>query len=324
MGQRNNLGLKALADVGKVDSAPNTYHLGFVMGPRVNAGGRVGEAWLGAELLSTEDEDRAIEIAGHLNDLNAARRDIEQTVQDEALAQIQSEVGIDGAPDTVVVAVGEGWHPGVIGIVASRLKDRYGLPSVVIGVDSDGVGKGSARSISGVDIGTAIIEAKHAGHITAGGGHAMAAGLTVDKTSLAAFKAYLADFMKDDVVTARLSARTSLDGVLSASAATADLVDLVEKAGPYGAGNPKPRFAFSDLTLVHADRVGENHVRFAFKGGDGARLAGISFRSADEPLGQALLQGVGRKFHAAGSLKKDEWMGRLKVDLMLDDLAPAD
>ncbi|MCK5576340.1 MAG: single-stranded-DNA-specific exonuclease RecJ [Sphingomonadales bacterium] len=324
MATRKNLGLKALADVGKMDSAPNTYHLGFVMGPRVNAGGRVGEAWLGAELLSTEDEDRAREIAEHLNDLNAARREIEQTVQDEALAQIQSEVGIDGAPDTVVFAVGEGWHPGVIGIVASRLKDRYGLPTIVIGVDADGVGKGSARSIAGVDFGTAVIEAKHAGHISAGGGHAMAAGVTVDKSSLEAFKAYLMDVMKDDVVTSRLSARTSLDGLLSASGANAELVDLIEQAGPYGAGNPKPRFAFPELTLVHADRVGANHVRFAFKGGDGARLQGISFRTADEPLGQALLQGVGQKFHAAGSLKKDEWMGRLKVDLMLDDLAAVD
>ncbi len=325
MAQRRNAGITALADVGRVSEAPGTYHAGFVLGPRVNAGGRVGEAGLGARLLATDNADEARQIAEKLDQHNGERRVIEADVLKEALAQVEAAVGLTGAPDTVVIACGEGWHAGVIGIVASRLKDKYRLPTLVIALENgpNGTkeGKGSARSISGVDLGAAVIEAQHKGLLIKGGGHAMAAGLTVAADKIDALCAFLRDHMRAAVAKASSSQALKIDTVIALSGATADLIDDIERVGPFGAGNPGPHFAIPEVDLLKADRVGENHLRCIFKSKDGSSIKAMAFRQADEPLGHLLQTGIGRRFHIAGKLKKDTWAGGGKVEIMLDDVA---
>lgn len=320
MAQRRNVGITALADVGRVSEAPGTYHAGFVLGPRVNAGGRVGEAGLGARLLATDNPAEARQIAEKLDEYNGDRRVIEAEVLMEALAQVEASVGVEGAPDTLVVACGEGWHAGVIGIVASRLKDKYRLPTLVIAMDK-GEGKGSARSISGVDLGAAVIEAQHKGLLIKGGGHAMAAGLTVAADKVEALSAFLRDHMRAAVKKAASAQALKIDTVIALSGATADLIDDIERVGPFGAGNPSPHFAIPEVDLLKADRVGENHLRCIFKSKDGSSIKAMAFRQADEPLGHLLQTGIGRRFHIAGKLKKDTWAGGGKVEITLDDVA---
>lgn len=320
MAGRRNAGLTALADVGRVSEAPGTYHAGFVLGPRVNAGGRVGESSLGTKLLSTDSVLEARQIAEKLDTYNNERRVIEATVLEEAFAQVEQEVGVDGSPDTVVIAAGEGWHAGVIGIVASRLKDKYRLPALVIALEN-GEGKGSARSISGVDLGAAVIEAQHSGLLIKGGGHAMAAGLTVAADKLDDLSAFLRDHMRAAVATAHESRALKLDAVIALSGASAALVDDIEQVGPFGSGNPGPHFAIPEVDLLKADRVGENHLRCIFKSKDGSSIKAMAFRQADEPLGHLLQTGIGRRFHIAGKLKKDTWAGAGKVEMTLEDVA---
>lgn len=322
MAQRGNAGITALADIGRVNEAPGTYHAGFVLGPRVNAGGRVGESYLGTRLLSSDNPNEAYQIAEMLDRYNDERRAIEATVLEEAFAQVEAELvhaGTD-APETMSIAVGAGWHAGVIGIVASRLKDKYGLPSLVIALDS-GEGKGSARSISGVDLGAAVIEAQHKGLIIKGGGHAMAAGLSVAEDRVEDLKIFLRDHMRCAVQEAVTGRSLKIDAVIALSGITAALIDEIDLVGPFGAGNPAPHFAVPDVDLVKADRVGETHVRCIFKSADGKSLKAMAFRQADEPLGQTLLSGIGRRFHIAGKVKKDTWAGGGKVEMTLDDAA---
>ena len=320
MAGRRNAGITALADVGRVSEAPGTYHAGFVLGPRVNAGGRVGESGLGTKLLSTDNTVEARQIAEKLDKYNEERRAIEAAVLEDAFAQVEAEVGLDGSPDTIVIAAGEGWHAGVIGIVASRLKDKYHMPALVIALEG-GEGKGSARSISGVDLGAAVIEAQHQGLLLKGGGHAMAAGLTVEAGKLEALSAFLRDHMRKAVEKAHQGRALKLDAVIALSGATADLADEVEQVGPFGAGNPSPHFAIPEVDLLKADRVGENHLRCIFKAKDGSSIKAMAFRQADEPLGHLLQTGIGRRFHIAGKLKKDTWAGGGKVEITLDDVA---
>lgn len=320
MAQRRNVGITALADVGRVSETPGTYHAGFVLGPRVNAGGRVGEAGLGARLLATDNTAEARQIAEKLDEYNGDRRVIEAEVLKQALAQVEASVGVEGAPDTVVIACGEGWHAGVIGIVASRLKDKYRLPTLVIALEN-GEGKGSARSISGVDLGAAVIEAQHKGLLIKGGGHAMAAGLTVAADKVEALSAFLRDHMRAAVAKAAENQALKIDTVIALSGATADLIDEIDQVGPFGAGNPSPHFAIPEVDLLKADRVGENHLRCIFKAKDGSSIKAMAFRQADEPLGHLLQTGIGRRFHIAGKLKKDTWAGGGKVEITLDDVA---
>lgn len=320
MAGRRNAGITALADVGRVNEAPGTYHAGFILGPRVNAGGRVGEAGLGTRLLSTDDPIEARSIAEKLDRYNEERRAIEAEVLEAALSQVEQSIGLLGAPDTIVIAAGEGWHAGVIGIVASRLKDKYGLPSLVIALEN-GEGKGSARSISGVDLGAAVIEAQHKALLIKGGGHAMAAGLTVAEDKLSALSQFLRDHMREAVGVASADRTLKIDSVIALSGATAALIDDVERVGPFGAGNPAPHFAIPEVDLVKADRVGENHLRCIFRSRDGKSIKAMAFRQADEPLGAVLLTGIGRRFHIAGKLKKDTWTGGDKVEITLDDVA---
>ena len=322
MAARGNAGLRALADVAGLEEAPGTYHAGFILGPRVNAGGRVGESSLGTALLASDDDQEARQIAEKLHRHNAERQEIEALVQEEAFAQVLAEAGPGGEPGLLAFVAGDSWHPGVVGIVASRLKDRFHCPAIVISVAGD-TAKGSARSIPGVDIGAAMIEALHRGLLVNGGGHAMAAGLTAKTGRLGELREFLEEWMAADIIVARAARDLQVDAMLTIGGASAELIDKISQAGPFGAGNAAPRLAFADLRLVKCDIVGKNHVRCFFTGGDGGRLKAVAFRRAEEPLGQALLGGTGRCFHIAGRLKKDDWKGNGAVELMLEDAAPA-
>jgi len=318
---RKNLGLAALGDVSKLDGKPGTYHAGFLLGPRVNAGGRVGRADLGARLLTTHDQAEAHEIAAALDTYNRERQAIEALVLEQALEQVDTQLARSGANQapSMIVAAAQGWHPGVIGIVASRLKDKYERPTFVIALDNNGEGRGSGRSIPGVDLGRVVTAALEAGLLANGGGHAMAAGLTVPAGKLEALQAFLVDRVADDVLAAGETRFLKLDGALTTNAASRDMFELLEQAGPYGAGNTEPRFAVPRVRIVRADRVGQNHVRCILAGDEGGRLKGIAFRAADSELGEGLLNSGGAVFHVAGRLKADDWQGRRDVQLQIDD-----
>ncbi|MCH8081810.1 MAG: single-stranded-DNA-specific exonuclease RecJ [Proteobacteria bacterium] len=322
MARRENLGLRVLCDVARLDGPPNTYHLGFLLGPRVNAGGRVGEASMGAALLATEDEGKAQRLALALDLYNQERREIEAEVESEALFQAEQDLAQRESP--LVMVAKAGWHPGVIGIVAGRLREKFDRPAIVFSIDREGLAKGSARSLPGVDIGAAVLDALHHKVLEAGGGHAMAAGLTVPADQLPALREFLENKLEQAVAGARQDRRLALDGVLSANGATVDLASRLEQLGPYGPGFASPRFAFADLALIKSDLVGKNHVRTIFAGKDGGRIKGIAFRAAETPLGQALLKGRGKTFHLAGRLKRDQWQGVERVDIQIEDAAKAE
>jgi single-stranded-DNA-specific exonuclease len=318
MAARARPGLVALADVSRLDTAPTAYHLGFVLGPRVNAGGRVGKADLGARLLACADPHEARALAERLDSLNAERRDIEAAVRAAALAQAEAR-GLD-AP--LVWAAGSGWHPGVVGIVAARLKEHTNRPAVVIGLDG-GEGKGSGRSVAGVDLGASVQRLATEGLLIKGGGHRMAAGLTVSETHLEAAMARLTELLQNQGAGAAGVAEMRLDGTLMPSAATSDLIDQLERAGPFGQGAPGPRFALPDVRIGFAREVGSGHLKIACDDGMGGRIDGIAFGAFDGPLGQALVNHGGARFHLAGRLEINEWGGRRQAQLRLDDAAKA-
>ena len=316
MARRGNAGLAALADVAGLDEAPGTYHTGFLLGPRVNAGGRVGRPEYGPELLSLDDPVQCRKLAQFLDGYNQDRKAIEAEVQDEALNMVENSALKD---DAVIVVAGEGWHPGVIGIVASRLKDAFQRPAIVIALDG-AAGKGSGRSVPGVDMGAAIGAARHKEIITAGSCHMMAAGLSIAADRINDFRTFLNDRLKGAVSEASKTASLGLDGALSVAGATTELITLLEQAGPYGAGNPEPRFALQNVRLVQASIVGENHVRCILTSVAGqGRLAGICFRALETPLGDALLGHQGASFHIAGHLRKNSWQGKVSAQLMIED-----
>lgn len=317
MARRERIGLKALADVARMDTAPTCYALGFLLGPRVNAGGRIGAADLGARLLCCTDEHEARALAERLDELNTERREIEMRVREAALEQASAR-GLDGP---LVWAAGEGWHPGVVGIVAARLKEATNRPAVVIGLDG-GEGKGSGRSVHGVDLGAAIHRVAAEGLLIKGGGHKMAAGLTVARDKLDAAMARLGDLLARQGAGAGGPADLKLDGLLMPGAATHRLVEQLEEAGPFGAGSPAPRFAFAGMAVT-ARRMGETHLRLNFGDGMGPKLDALAFGAFDGPLGPALSQGGHQRFHLAGRLELNTWNGRTTVQLRLEDAAPA-
>ena len=315
--RRDNPGLAALSDLAGMDQRPGAYHLGFVFGPRLNAGGRVGNPHLGSRLLATDDADEARVIAAKLNEFNLERREIEAAIQAQATELAESS----GRADQPLLFLADPrWHQGVIGIVASRLKDRYRRPTIIVALN-DGVGKGSGRSVPGVDLGAAVTAAKQAGLLLAGGGHAMAAGLTVAQDKVAELEAFLTERIGEAMAGQPQSHELSLDGALTVSGATRDLFDILEGAGPYGAGHPEPRFAIANAEVVKADLVGQNHVRMVLAGARGGRLKGIAFGAADGPLGQAMLSARGGNLHLAGHLRADDWQGRRGVQLFIEDAA---
>lgn len=321
MGAGRNVGLEALLAASRLKRAPQCSDLGFALGPRINAGGRVGKSDLGVRLLTTEDPAEAAEIAEELNRLNEERRAIEAGVQAEA-----EEIAVTKGNRAVAVIAGRGWHPGVIGIVAGRLKEKLGKPAIVIALDEAGVGKGSGRSITGVDLGAAVLAAKDMGLLVAGGGHAMAAGLTVAEDRLEAFADFIDERLSADVARASGDRALLLDVVVSCGGVTPSLVEALEGAGPYGMGWPAPRVAAGPMRVIKADIVGSGgHVRALMQGDDGRSLKTVAFRSADNPLGQALLAAPrDRRLWVAGRVKIDDWGTRPAAEMHLDDAAWCD
>jgi single-stranded-DNA-specific exonuclease len=318
MARRQRAGLVALADVAGMDQAPTSYHLGFLLGPRVNAGGRIGAADLGARLLATADPHEAGALAERLDLLNTERREIENRVREAALEQA-TERGLDGP---LVWAAGAGWHPGVVGIVAARLKEATNRPAIVIGLE-DGVGKGSGRSVSGIDLGAVIQRVAAEGLLLKGGGHKMAAGLTVAEDMLPAAMDRIAVLLDKQGAGALGPSDLRIDALLMPGAATVELIKKIAAAGPFGAGAPAPRFAFPDCQILFAKQVGTGHLKVTFGDGMGARIDAIAFGAMDGPLGARLTQHGGARFHLVGRLEVNTWQGRQSPQLRLEDAAPA-
>ena len=320
MRQRRNPGLRILADTASLVAAPTTYHLGYVLGPRLNAGGRIGRADMAARLLSTDDELQAAEIAATLDTLNAQRRAMLDALLEEAFAQ--ADAAIEMHPDTaVVVAQGEAWHKGLVGLIAARLTEQFSKPSLVVSWDGAGTGSGSARSIPGADIGAAVRSAVEDGVLERGGGHAMAAGFTVLRQHADAFFEHAESALRPQVAASDANAQLKIDGALMASSATLELINLLEMAGPFGSGNPQPRFAFAAHCCKYTKVVGETHVRCSLTAGDGARIDAIAFNCAGSELGELLLNSGGLPLHVTGRLRRSDWGGKEKVELHIEDAA---
>ncbi|WP_353229113.1 single-stranded-DNA-specific exonuclease RecJ [Novosphingobium sp.] len=332
MARRDNVGLAALIDASRLGRSPGCSDLGFALGPRINAAGRIGDSSLGVRLLTTLDGDEAATIAAQLSLLNDERRGIEQVVQEAAEAELARK-----GDCTVNVLAGPGWHPGVIGIVAGRIKEKTGRPTLIIGINPDEaladqpgndtrlVGKGSGRSIVGVDLGAAVIAARDAGLLVAGGGHAMACGLTIDPDRIDALRDFLQERLARDVARARATQTLLIDLSLAPGGLTPDLVTTLEAAGPFGIGWPGPRVAIGPVRLVKCEPVGTDHVRMVATGNDGRSFKAIAFRAAPTALGQALLHGHrGRHFWLAGRARIDDWGKRPAAELHVDDAAFAD
>ncbi|HEX2112813.1 MAG TPA: single-stranded-DNA-specific exonuclease RecJ [Alphaproteobacteria bacterium] len=314
--QRRKAGLIALADVARIEQRCGTYHLGFIFGPRVNAGGRVGAADLGTRLLTTDDPHEARAIAMDLDRLNRERQTIEAAVLEAAHTAVAAK-----AAGGIVLAAGEGWHQGVIGIVASRLREHYERPACVVTFDGD-IGKGSGRSANGFDLGAAVIAARQSGLLMNGGGHSQAAGFTLARDALSEFEAFLNGRMAEHLASGRFVPRMSVDGALALRSVSPELVELLERVGPYGVGNPEPRFVFPGVIVARADIVGEKHVRCILADQQGGRLSGIAFRSVGTRLGDALLARGGAGLHLAGTLRADHWRGEMRVQFCIEDAAP--
>ncbi|EPX81012.1 single-stranded-DNA-specific exonuclease RecJ [Litoreibacter arenae] len=318
MAARGRVGLRVLSDVARMDTAPTSYHLGFLLGPRINAGGRIGAADLGARLLSTDQEHEAQALAERLDTLNTERREIETAVREAALAQAEDR-GLD-AP--LVWAAGEGWHPGVVGIVAARLKEASNRPAVVIGLEGD-EGKGSARSVSGIDLGAQIQKLAAEGLLIKGGGHKMAAGLTVARDQLEPAMARLTEMMEKQGAGLLGPSDLRLDAVMMPAAATVELIELIEQAGPFGAGAAGPRFVFPDQRILFTKPVGDGHLKISFGDGGPVKLDAIAFGAFNSDLGPTLEAHAGRHFHLAGRVEINSWQGRRSAQLRLEDAALA-
>jgi single-stranded-DNA-specific exonuclease len=319
MAARQNIGLVALAEAARLVKPPSCRDLGFALGPRINAGGRVGKSDLGVRLLTSTDPEEARALAAELDRLNEERRAIEMLVCEQAEEQARGR-----AEDSVIIVSGRGWHPGVIGIVAGRLKERFRRPVIVIAVDEEGIGKGSGRSISGVDLGAAVLAAKDSGLLVAGGGHAMAAGLTVASDGIEPLRAFLKERLAGDVLAALGGRSLVLDAVLAPGGVAGELCDSLDAAGPYGAGWPAPRVAAGPARLIKVGIVGDGHVRGLACGEDGKSFKWIAFRSAATELGQALLASApDRRWWLAGTIKRDEWNGGNAAEMHLEDAALA-
>ena len=319
MRSRRNVGLTSLFDAAGLAQAPTPYHLGFVLGPRINAGGRIGDAALGARLLATDDEVEAARIAQLLDKLNRERKAIETEMLGQALAEAEQHLEAD--PNLPILMLGsDSWHKGVVGLVASRVTERFHRPSCVISWEND-IGTASLRSVPGVDIGAAVRAAVAKGLLIKGGGHAMAAGLTVEKARLSDLRDFFCDVLGSAAMLARSAAGLDIDGAMTSGGVTEELLQLIDRAGPYGQGNPQPRFAFPAHRIRYAKVVGERHVRCVVEAGDGSRVDAVAFRAAGQPLGDALLSTGGLPIHVAGTLRRDTWGGRDRIELTIDDAA---
>ncbi|MBS0251344.1 MAG: single-stranded-DNA-specific exonuclease RecJ [Proteobacteria bacterium] len=320
MRARQNVGLTALADAAGLSVAPTPYHLGFILGPRINAGGRIGNAALGATLLSSSDPTEAQRIAETLHRLNKERKDIETAVLEEAMSIADRQV-TDNPERAILVVGSDAWHKGVVGLVASRLVERFRRPACVIAWDATAMGTGSLRSVPGIDLGAAVRAAVTAGHLAKGGGHAMAAGLTVSRDSLAPLEAFLQSHLGAAAQGLRDVAHLDIDASLVASGATSDLMDLIERVSPFGQGNAEARFALPAHRVKFGKIIADAHVRVILEGGDGSRVDGVAFRAVGQPLGDLLLSASGMPLHVAGHLRKDTWGGRERIEMQIEDAA---
>ena len=323
MRRRENPGLTALTDLARIGGPPEPWHLGFLIGPRINAGGRIGRATLGVDLLLEEDPVACARLAAELDHLNRERQAIELSTLAQAEAEAMAALGLE-EKGSVVVTASEGWHVGVVGLVAGRLKEKFGRPAFAIALEPGGIGTGSGRSIAGVDLGHAVREAVNEGLLLKGGGHPMAAGVTLRKDALAPFRAYLESKLGAAVEAARRDDALRIDGALSAGAISNETFVTIARAGPFGAGNAEPIIALPAHTLIYAEEVGQSHVRARFKAGDGATVNAIAFRAVGQKLGAALLANRGRAVHVAGSLALDRWQGEERVQFRICDVASAD
>ena len=315
MARRTNTGMTALFDEAKINEKPSEYHAGYVLGPRVNAGGRVGESSLGARLLSTNDIDEARYIANQLDTFNNERKKIESTVFNEAISIVES-----GEKDKPILIIeGDGWHSGVIGIVASRIKDKYAKPVFVISFDGD-KGKGSGRSISNLDLGSIVISARQKGIIDEGGGHKMAAGLSVNREKLSTLRDYFYEQVNLVINKIDTSPVLDIDSIITLGGANTLLVNQIQKIAPFGSGNPEPRFMFPNVKVVKADIVGDNHLRCILSDENKNKLNAIAFRVIGEELGDILLLGKSQSLHVAGKIRINQWQGREDVQLLIDDV----
>lgn len=319
MRQRKRPGLAALFDVASADGPPRPYHLGFLIGPRINAGGRIGDAALGARLLMTRDELEARAIAQELDKLNRARQQIEIATLEQAEAEALAAMGMEERGAAVVVA-GEGWNPGVVGLIAARLKERFQRPAFALALGGR-TATGSGRSISGVDLGKVVRAALEAGILTKGGGHQMAAGVTIDKPRIGDFRAFLEERLGAHVREARAGASLLVDSAVTAGGASPRLIASIERAGPFGSGNPEPVFVAPNHRLADVMPVGADHLRLRLASGDGATLEAMAFRSAGKPLGEALNRLRGRPVHVAGTLSINRYGGREKAQMRVVDAA---
>ena len=318
----NNAGLAALLRKAGLGGPVTPYHLGFLVGPRINAGGRISDAALGSRLLTLDDAVAAEEIAGRLDDLNRERQAMETAMLAEAEAEVTAEYG-DGEAATVLVTARDNWHPGIVGLLAARLKEKFRRPAFAIAFDPSGKGTGSGRSINGFDMGRMVRAAVDAGLLLKGGGHAMAAGLTVERQKLGQLRAFFEEKATDVVPSLVANHVLKIDGALSASGATLDMLDQLEKAGPYGSGHPQPVFAIPAHRVKDARPVGTSHVKVTLEAADGTKLDGIAFRCADTPLGRLLLNSRGNQLHVAGCLSGDHWQGSRRIQLRILDAAAA-
>ena len=321
--RRDHVGHTALMDVARLNGPPEAWHLGFMLGPRINAGGRIGRADLGVRLLLEGDVSEAARIAAELDRLNSERRVIEQAAEAQAEGEALAALGLEDK-GSVIVTASEGWHPGIVGLVAARLKEKFARPAFAIALEPGGIGTGSGRSIGGVDLGRAVRQAVHDGLLMKGGGHAMAAGVTLRKERLAEFRAFMESTLAHDVAQSRHVNELLIDGAVSARAVTTEFAATLNRAGPFGAGNPEPVIALPSHQLVYADEVGQAHLRLRFKAGDGAIVNGIAFRSVGQKLGNALVQHRGQPLHVAGSLAVDRYQGAERVQLRVIDVAEPD
>jgi single-stranded-DNA-specific exonuclease len=317
---RHNQGLRALADAARIDEAPTGYTLGFILGPRINAGGRIGASSLGAKLLALDDEVEARAIAARLEALNAERRAVEERMLEEAFAHAESALAVN--PGRALLFLGaEGWHKGLLGLIAGRVTERFRRPTFVAALEADGTATGSARSIASVDLGAVVRAAVHEGLLIKGGGHAMAAGFKLERNKQDALEAFLLEHLAGPVAQATSIRQLAIDGALSSSGATIELMDLLDRAGPYGPGHPEPRFVFPAHRLSRVRCIKDVHVRCTLQSADGGRIEACAFRVADSPLGKLLLKGEGLPFHVAGYLRRTSWQGRESVELMIEDAA---
>jgi len=313
--KRSNLGLKTLYDLCKIESQPTTYHLGYILGPRINAGGRVGKSSHGAELLASDDPQRTYQIANDLNKSNKERQSIELMLSEKVNSEVKNF-----QDDPVLILTGNSWHEGIIGIVASRIKEKYNKPTILISIN-ESLGKGSARSIFGFDIGTQIIKATQSGIVEKGGGHKMAGGFTIKKENIPLFRDFLIKNFKKSKLSSSKIVNLYLDSIIAPSALNEEFYSEIERLAPFGSGNSEPKFVIENLQVITSDLVADKHIKTVLHAKDGSVIKSIAFNAKDSPLELYLNKKNKKKFNIAGIMNLNEWRGKKSVEFIIEDIS---